>query len=64
LLILLILYIVLVKWAIFWFFRYPQIKSNILYSLSFLLLVPFHIFNENESFSFFIKKMINYQGII
>lgn len=41
---------------------YPVLKQGVLYSLSFLLLVPFHIYRENESFSGFIKRMINFQS--
>lgn len=43
------------------FISFHNVKSDILFSLSYLLLVPGHIFKENESFSGFIRRMVSYQ---
>lgn len=42
---------------------YPKLKRDVLYSLSFILLVPFHIFRESESFLVFLKKKIKFNWI-
>lgn len=39
-------------------------KDRVLYSLSFLLLIPFHIYKENETFSAFLKKEVKLSGMI
>jgi hypothetical protein len=46
------------------FYLYPRLKRGVLYSLSFLLLIPFHIFKENEMFSSFLKKKVKFSGMI
>lgn len=46
------------------FYLYPRLKRGVLYSLSFLLLIPFHIFKENEMFSTFLKKKVKFSGMI
>lgn len=46
------------------FYIYPIIRKKLAYSLGFLLLIPFHIYKENEGFSTYIKNKINYKGYI